>query len=140
MNATELKTRTLTAAHILSLRSVQKEMARHPDADWDIGQQWDSNARRYVPTIVGSICLGYVHPEAGDPDIRDVATGADSDSWTVKLTPIDRVLKCGARLRIELTAWQAYAKDEVEMLKGIGVLREVEQKQYSYTTLSCSIR
>lgn len=142
MNATELKTRAALHAKILNMKSVQKELARFPDADWDVANSYErALGGGYIntPVLHGSIFLGYIDPTE-DGDIRDVATSADSDSWVLDMQICDKTLRGGVKVKVELKAYQKYQPDEIETLKAIGVLREQQQQAYTYQTLACHAR
>jgi hypothetical protein len=117
MNATELKTRAALHARILNMKTVQRELARFPDADWSVTNSYQRDTQHggyiNVPVLAGSIFLGYIDP-AEDGDIRDVATSADSDSWVLDMQICDKTLRGGVKVQVELKAYQKYAEDEIE--------------------------
>ena len=143
MNATELKTRAALHTKILNMKTVQRELARFPDADWSVTNSYQRDTQHggyiNVPVLSGSIFLGYIDPSE-DGDIRDVATSADSDSWVLDMQICDKTLRGGVKVQVELKAYQKYAEDEIETLKALGVMKIQKQEAYEYLSLACCAR
>lgn len=137
MTRNDLIETTRLAARAMSLLTVQNEMGRHPDADWDVVIHWSypDGSWECVPeaVVTGNVYLGQV------TGIEDIATGADGDSWVLDLT-VDKILRGNIKLRLKYQAYQKYTDDEIELLTSIGVLKEDTYTPRPYRNLVCNIR
>ncbi len=125
------------AARAMSLLTVQNEMGRHPDADWDVVIDWSYPDGSWDLTPE-AIVTGYVHLGTVT-GIEDIATGADGQGWVLDLT-VDKILRGNIKLRLKYQAHQKYTDDEIELLTGIGVLQEDTYTRRPYRNLVCAIR
>ena len=123
----------LAKAAILKKPAIRRIMSKNPDAEWsvELPPYW---APERMPRVYGRINLEYVRD---NEDIRDICNGADSDSWTLEKTLIDREVS-RVKVQLTLTASQRYTRDEIETLKGLGKLVEQTYTPSSYVSLVCS--